>query len=105
MTAAIDLAKSRCKPCEGGVSPLSTDEITKLLKQLKDWEHTGGVIAKTYAFKNYYQAMAFVNAAAWISHREDHHPDITVGYNQWVCPRTILFARPSSMRYLICDGP
>jgi 4a-hydroxytetrahydrobiopterin dehydratase len=26
--------------------------------------------------------MAFVNAAAWISHREDHHPDITVGYNQ-----------------------
>jgi 4a-hydroxytetrahydrobiopterin dehydratase len=82
MTAAIDLAKSKCKPCEGGVSPLSTDEITKLLKQLKDWEHTGGVIAKTYAFKNYYQAMAFVNAAAWISHREDHHPDITVGYNQ-----------------------
>ena len=28
------------------------------------------------------QAMAFVNAVAWISHREDHHPDITVGYNQ-----------------------
>jgi 4a-hydroxytetrahydrobiopterin dehydratase len=26
--------------------------------------------------------MAFVNAAAWISHREDHHPDIAVGYGQ-----------------------
>jgi 4a-hydroxytetrahydrobiopterin dehydratase len=26
--------------------------------------------------------MAFVNAAAWISHREDHHPDVTVGYQQ-----------------------
>jgi 4a-hydroxytetrahydrobiopterin dehydratase len=25
--------------------------------------------------------MAFVNATAWISHREDHHPDLTVGYN------------------------
>ncbi len=76
-----DLAKSRCKPCEGGVSPLTADEIAKLLKQLKGWEHSGGVIAKSYTFKNYYQAMAFVNAAAWISHREDHHPDIVVGYN------------------------
>jgi 4a-hydroxytetrahydrobiopterin dehydratase len=29
-----------------------------------------------------YQTMAFVNASAWISHREDHHPDIEVGYNK-----------------------
>ena len=40
----IDLAKSRCKPCEGGVSPLTTDEINKLLKQLKDWAQVDGVI-------------------------------------------------------------
>jgi 4a-hydroxytetrahydrobiopterin dehydratase len=80
--SAIDLAKSKCKPCEGGVSPLNIDEIGKLLKQLQGWEHTGGVIAKTYTFKNYYQTLAFVNAAAWISHRDDHHPDIAVGYNQ-----------------------
>jgi len=78
----IDLAKSKCKPCEGGVSPLTADEVAKLLKQLQGWVHEGGVIAKTYAFKNYYQTMAFVNASAWISHREDHHPDIAVGYNQ-----------------------
>jgi 4a-hydroxytetrahydrobiopterin dehydratase len=26
--------------------------------------------------------MAFVNAVAWIAHREDHHPDMTVGYNK-----------------------
>lgn len=78
----LDLAKSRCKPCEGGVSPLTADESAKLLKQLKGWAVENGVIAKTYAFKNHYQAMAFVNAAAWISHREDHHPDIVVGYNQ-----------------------
>ena len=78
----LDLAKSKCKPCEGGVSPLSAEEVAKLLKQLQGWAHEGNVIAKTYAFKNYYQTMAFVNASAWISHREDHHPDIAVGYNQ-----------------------
>jgi 4a-hydroxytetrahydrobiopterin dehydratase len=42
----------------------------------------GAMIAKTYRFKNYFETMAFVNAAAWVSHREDHHPDIAVGYNQ-----------------------
>lgn len=78
----IDLTKSKCKPCEGGVSPLKPDEIAKLLKHLQGWEYANGVIAKSYAFKNYYQTMAFVNATAWISHREDHHPDIVVGYNQ-----------------------
>ena len=26
--------------------------------------------------------MAFVNAVAWLSHREDHHPELQVGYNR-----------------------
>jgi 4a-hydroxytetrahydrobiopterin dehydratase len=77
-----DLASGKCKPCEGGVAPLKEPEVRNLLKQLDGWEQAGSRIAKTYTFKNYYQAMAFVNAAAWISHREDHHPDLTVGYNQ-----------------------
>ena len=77
-----DLASGRCKPCEGGVAPLREPEIRNLLKQLSGWEHRNGRIAKSYSFKDYYQTMAFVNAAAWISHREDHHPDIAVGYNQ-----------------------
>ena len=77
-----DLAGKKCKPCEGGVAPLTEPEIRNLLKQLDGWEQAGGRIAKTYLFKNYYQTLAFVNATAWISHREDHHPDVTVGYNQ-----------------------
>jgi len=80
--SAIELVKSKCKPCEGGVAPLTADEIAQLLKQLGGWAHANGVIHKTYEFRNYYQTMAFVNAAAWISHREDHHPDVTVGYNK-----------------------
>ena len=40
------------------------------------------MLTKTFRFKNYYETMAFVNAAAWISHREDHHPDLLVGYSQ-----------------------
>lgn len=77
-----DLSTRRCRPCEGGVAPLTPDEIAVLIRQLKGWQHVAGVIAKTYSFRNYHETMAFVNATAWISHREDHHPDLTVGYNQ-----------------------
>ncbi len=79
---ATDLSARTCKPCEGGVAPLKPQEIENLLKQLDGWEYANGVIAKSYSFKNYYHTIAFVNAVAWISHREDHHPDIDVGYNQ-----------------------
>ena len=81
MTAS-DLAQKKCKSCEGGVSLLTPRESEQLLDQLKEWRLVDGVITKSYEFKNYYQTMAFVNAVAWMAHREDHHPDMTVGYNR-----------------------
>ena len=53
-----------------------------MLKQLEGWDLFDRLIGKVYNFKNYYQTMAFVNAVAWISHREDHHPDMIVSYNK-----------------------
>ena len=82
MSGVCDLSAKSCKPCEGGVAALSQTEITALLAQLDGWEQNGALIAKIYRFKDHYQAMAFVNALAWISHRENHHPDINLGYNQ-----------------------
>lgn len=79
---AGDLTSKKCVPCEGSVAALSNAEVSRLLIQLEGWQLTDQIISKTYVFKNYYQTMAFVNAIAWISHRENHHPDITVGYNQ-----------------------
>jgi 4a-hydroxytetrahydrobiopterin dehydratase len=77
-----DLAGRSCKPCEGGTPPLSMAEIDAYLKRLAGWEYRAGEIVKTCEFKNYYQTMAFVNATAWISHRENHHPDLEVSYNR-----------------------
>jgi 4a-hydroxytetrahydrobiopterin dehydratase len=79
---ASDLAQKKCKSCEGGVSLLTPRESEQLLDQLKEWRLVDGVITKSYEFKNYYQTMAFVNAVAWMAHRQDHHPDMTVGYNR-----------------------
>ena len=77
-----DLAKQKCKPCEGGVAPLAASQTQAMLKSLKGWIIEEGKLVKVYPFANYYQTMAFVNALAWISHREDHHPDLAVGFNK-----------------------
>ena len=77
-----ELARKKCQPCEGGIAPLPPEQVAPMLKGLEGWALEGRMIAKTYRFANYFETMAFVNAAAWISHREDHHPDIMVGYNQ-----------------------
>src|SRR5688572_238301 len=77
-----ELAKKKCKPCEGGVAPITPEQARPLLKGLQDWKIEAGKLAKVYNFKNYYETMAFVNAVAWISHREDHHPDLGVHYNK-----------------------
>jgi len=79
-TAQCDLTAKSCKPCEGGVPPLEQAEIDNFLKNLNGWEQQGKELLKTYQFKNYYETMAFVNATAWVSHRENHHPDLKVGY-------------------------
>lgn len=75
-----ELAKGHCQPCEGG-TPLTQAEIDALLPQLRGWAVVDGVLRKEFRFGNHYETLAFVNALAWISHREDHHPDLTVGYN------------------------
>ena len=76
------LRRSKCAPCEGGTAPLTDAAIQPLLNSLQGWSLDNGMLTKTYRFNNYHETMAFVNTAAWISHREDHHPDIVVGYNQ-----------------------
>lgn len=82
MNELCDLAKGKCTPCEGGVPPLGADETAHALGELPGWSLDGAAICKTFRFRNYYETLAFVNATAWVSHREDHHPDLTVGYNQ-----------------------
>lgn len=75
-----DLLQHHCTPLEGG-SPLSPAEIESHLAALGGrWRLADGSIERRYGFENYYRTIAFVNALAWICHREDHHPDLAVGY-------------------------
>ena len=62
--------------------PYNAQQAKEMLRQLRGWIIEDGKLVKVYPFTNYYQTMAFVNAIAWVSHREDHHPDLQVGYNK-----------------------
>ena len=81
MTDLNKLADRPCQPCVKGMPPLAQPAIDSLMQQLRGWQQYDRLISKTYHFKDYYQTIAFVNAIAWLSHREDHHPELTVTYN------------------------
>ncbi len=74
------LSERKCKPCEGSTKPLNLVMIKGHLTQLPGWDLVEGWIVKTFTFQNFHETMSFVNAVAWIANREDHHPDMEVGY-------------------------
>jgi 4a-hydroxytetrahydrobiopterin dehydratase len=80
----MDLTKIKCVPCEGGVDPMTEPEIKDYLGQLKlDWKVVDGKkIVHQFEFKNFKEAMEFVNKIAVIAEEEQHHPDIYIFYNK-----------------------
>ena len=76
------LAEKRCRPCEGGVAPLNAESVGRLLAGLSGWVQEGDALVKAWEFANYYETVAFVNATAWVSHQENHHPDLEVGFRR-----------------------
>jgi len=75
------LATQHCRP-QDGQPPMSAAQIAAQLALLPGWALVDGAIEKTYRFDNFHQTMAFVNALAWVAHREDHHPDLRVSYRE-----------------------
>jgi len=79
-----DLTTKSCKPCAAGTPAMTRAQAESLLAQVPGWvlNENATELSRTFRFKNYYETLAFVNAQAWIVHREDHHPDLEVGYNR-----------------------
>lgn len=68
-------------PCESYQSPMNSSEIEKLLPNVEGWESIdGNKITKEFIFKNFKEAMSFVNKVADLAEIENHHPDILI-YN------------------------
>lgn len=84
MAAGSDLTKQHCIPCEGGVDPLTEAEYTPYLAAISGWHVTDGKqLEKEYKWKNFTEALSFVNKVGAIAESEGHHPDISIfGWNK-----------------------
>ena len=78
------LTSKHCGPCTGATPRIAGETLGKLSAEISNWQVASDEksLARRFEFANYYETMAFVNAVAWIAHREDHHPDLDVGYNR-----------------------
>jgi 4a-hydroxytetrahydrobiopterin dehydratase len=64
------------------MAELTPDQIKAALPSVKDWKKASASITRTYSFKDFAQAMAFVNKVAANAERENHHPDIDIRWNK-----------------------
>ena len=80
-----ELVERRCKPCEGGVQPLTAEQSKELMRALHpDWtlSDDGLEISRCCKFPAYSHTLAFANAVAWIAVSEGHHPVLTISYGE-----------------------
>lgn len=81
----MDLSVKHCIPCEGGDPPVSDTKAEELKKEIPDWlllRDGTHRLRRQFKFKNFMEAIGFVNKVAEITEKEGHHPDIYIFYNK-----------------------
>lgn len=76
------LAEKTCTPCRGGIPPLTREEAERFRAQASDWELRDDAhrIERTFRFRNFPEAGAFVQEIGELAEAEGHHPDIRFGW-------------------------
>lgn len=79
----MSLTNKTCVPCKGGIPPLRPDEIKKYLPEISDkWEVVENRrLKRKFLFKDFKEAMVFVNKVANLANQQEHHPDIYIFYS------------------------
>lgn len=62
--------------------PLEGDELAARLEDAPEWSHSGNAIHREFEFRDFREAIQFVNAVADAADKADHHPDIFISYNK-----------------------
>ena len=78
-----DLADKTCVPCRGDVPPLRGEELEELERQLPDWEVVEGHhLRREFRFRNFREALDFVNRVGELAEEQGHHPDVQFGWGR-----------------------
>jgi 4a-hydroxytetrahydrobiopterin dehydratase len=83
-TNPMSLSTQKCIPCELGGEPLNKDEVAFYIKDVPAWKVAGDnkKISRELKFKDFKEAMQFVNKVAELAESEGHHPDLHIHYNK-----------------------
>jgi 4a-hydroxytetrahydrobiopterin dehydratase len=76
------LRERRCEPCTGATPRLDAAAIATLLPQVPQWTVRDDRLRRTFEFRDFAGAIAFVNRMAEVAEFENHHPDFTVHYRE-----------------------
>jgi 4a-hydroxytetrahydrobiopterin dehydratase len=76
------LTQRHCVPCEGGTPPIDPDTAREMLEQVPGWELGDNKLTRRFKFRDFREAMAFVNRVADLAEAEGHHPDIHISWNR-----------------------
>jgi 4a-hydroxytetrahydrobiopterin dehydratase len=61
---------------------LTDDELKQLLQDNPQWRLAEGKLVREWSFKDFAEAMVFVNRVAGLAETSNHHPDIDIRYNR-----------------------
>ncbi len=76
-----ELASRTCVPCKGGTPPLEGAELDALRRQVPEWEVVEGHhLRRAFRFKNFREALRFVDRVGELAEEQGHHPDISFGW-------------------------
>jgi 4a-hydroxytetrahydrobiopterin dehydratase len=76
-----ELASKTCVPCKGGTPPLKGAELDALGRQVSEWEVVEEHhLRRVFRFKNFREALDFVNRVGELAEEQGHHPDISFGW-------------------------
>jgi len=80
----MGLADNKCVPCRGGVPPMERAKAEGMLKQLeRGWQlNKDGHLERLYTFKDFAQALNFVNKVGAVAEAEGHHPDLYLAWGK-----------------------
>ena len=78
----MNLAEQSCVPCDTATGRLADDDVAMLRRELPGWEVRDNALVRSSTFRDFVEAMRFVNAMADLAETEGHHPDFTVHYNR-----------------------
>lgn len=76
------LVNKSCIPCQGGVPPLTIQEVKKLIQELGNgWAlNNSGHLYKEYLLEGFLEPMSFANKITDIAEKENHHPDLKISW-------------------------